>query len=226
MSQTDSMISQSNFHVNAFHYRLEPLVSLLDASVMGYELLAGKQFCPAFDLRGWRFFYAYLITEVPRLLKNMEGLLFINLDGEHLLDVDIMDLVGHLPKGQIVLEWTEHSFHDGLLPDILASIARLKKSGFMIAVDDIGSGVDGMGRAISCKPHFAKIDGALLHHARKSDPKTGHLYIKGMVESLQSSGCKVLLEMIETHDDMKIALETGADFGQGYLWTKGGAAHA
>lgn len=226
MSQTDPVISQPQCHVETFHYRLEPLVSLLDASVMGYELLAGKQFCPAFDLRGWRFFYAYLITEAPKILKNIEGLLFINLDGEHLLDADIMDLVAHLPKGRIVFEWTEYSFNDGLLPDILAAIARLKKSGFMIAVDDIGSGVDGMGRAISCKPQFAKIDGALLHHARKSDLQTQHLYIKGMVESLQSSGCKVVLEMIETREDKDIALATGADFGQGYLWTKGRAEYA
>lgn len=215
---------EESLFVDCFHYRLEPLVSIAqqDFSIMGYELLAGKEFCPSFDVRGWRLFYHYLVTELPKILDRVSGMLFVNLDGEHMLDDRILEAVNAFPVNsqRLVLEWTEHAFRSENMLDVLAQIARFKKFGFQVAVDDIGSGVDGMGRAIACKPHYAKIDGGLLHHARKSDEETGHKYIRGMVQSLQSSGAKVLLEWVETAEDLSIAQKTGADFGQGFLWSK------
>lgn len=217
--------------VEAFHYRLEPLMELNEEfSAIGYELLAGEKFCPSFDARGWRMFYHYLVTEIPRILQRIDGFLFINLDGEHMLDASVLEAVNAYPvdSGRLVLEWTEHRFHDASMPDILAQIARFKKFGFRIAVDDIGAGIDGMGRAIACKPHYGKIDGKLLHHARVSDVRYGHQYIKGMVESLQSIGTEVLVEWIETPEDKQIAQKTGASLGQGFLWSeciKRGGSH-
>lgn len=217
MPQEDSV----SRHVDAFHYRLEPLMTLpVDGEIMGYEILAGEHVCPNFDTRGWRMFYAYMVTEIPKIMDQYAGLIFINLNGDQMLDAGILESFALYPPDRLVIEWTEHSFQSDATLEILTQIARFKKAGFKIAVDDVGSGVDGMGRAIACKPHYAKIDGALLHHARKSDAETGHLYIAGMVQSLQSSGAQVLLEMVETLGDLQVALKTGADFGQGYLWTR------
>ncbi|MBU2749713.1 EAL domain-containing protein [Acidithiobacillus thiooxidans] len=216
-------------------YRLEPLVELSTGNVIGYELLAGKKACPDYDSAGWRAFYQFLEREVPAILNRVDGKLFINLDGAQMLDPQICGSILFLKPfaDRLVLEWTEQSFHDDLLIDILTKIIAFKADGFSIAVDDIGAGVDGMGRAHSCRPHFGKIDGQMLRRDRdipeggplaRRNPlarcQPNHLFIRGMVDSLRSHGAKVIVEWIETEMDRNIAIAAGAEYGQGYLWTR------
>lgn len=211
--------ADESHHVSQYHYRLEPLVRLSDHQIIGHELLAGESFCPGFDAVGWQRFYRFLVTEIPRILDSHEGLLFINLSGDQLIDPLIVDLVRQYPveSGRLVLEWTEQSFHHQSMPNVLAAIAKLKKMGFQIAVDDIGSGVDGMGRAIACNPHFGKIDGSILMRARET-AENPHLFMRGMADSLRAHGVTVIAEFIETEADWHIAVAAGVDIGQGYLW--------
>ncbi len=203
-------------------YRLEPLVHLVSGQVIGYELLAGDDGCPSYEMPDWRAFYAFLEHEIPDILSQNEGLLFVNLDGLQMLDHRISaSILSMKPFAErLVLEWTEQQFHSDHFIDVLAKIASLKSKGFQIAVDDIGAGIDGMGRAHSCRPHFGKIDGQILKRARTSDDEQKHLFIRGMVDSLRSHGARVIVEWIETPEDRDIALAAGADYGQGYLWTK------
>lgn len=205
-----------------FHYRLEPLVHLISGQVIGYELLAGDSGCPPCEMPIWRQFYAFLENEIPDILSQKEGLLFVNFDGLQVLDQKISNSILNLKPfaDRLVLEWTEQHFHSDHFIDVLAKIASLKSNGFQIAVDDIGAGIDGMGRAHSCRPHFGKIDGQILKRASKSEDGQKHLFIRGMVDSLRSHGARVIVEWIETPEDRDIALAAGADYGQGYLWTK------
>lgn len=207
-------------HVSRHHYRLEPLVRLSDHAVIGHELLAGEKSCPAFDEDGWRNFYHFLVEEIHLILDRHKGLLFFNISGGQLIDPVILQYLQQYPadSGRLVLEWTEQSFHDSEMPGILASIAKAKKMGYKIAVDDIGTGVDGMGRAIACKPHFGKFDGQILMHARKAE-SNHHLFMRGMADALKAHGVTVIAEFIENESDRHIAVAAGVDIGQGYLWT-------
>lgn len=212
--------TETDPHVLDFHYRLEPLLRLSDHSVIGHELLAGANACPAFNSPDWYRFYAFMVQEIPRILAQYPGLLFINVSGEQFIDPVIFDLLRQYPadSGRLVLEWTEQSFHHAQMPDVLAAIAKAKRLGYQIAVDDIGAGVDGMGRAIACNPHFGKIDGQILMHAREQ-AENPHLFMRGMADSLRAHGITVIAEFIETEADRHIAVAAGVDIGQGYLWT-------
>jgi EAL domain-containing protein (putative c-di-GMP-specific phosphodiesterase class I) len=203
-------------------YRLEPLVELVSGQVIGHELLAGESACPSYDMSTWRQFYRFLENESSDVLRKNEGLLFINLDGMQMLDPEIGQSILHLKPfaERLVLEWTEQHFHSDHFISVLTKIAFFKSNGFQIAVDDIGAGIDGMGRAHSCRPHFGKIDGQILERARKSEDNQKHLFIRGMVDSLRSHGARVIVEWIESQQDRDIALAAGADYGQGYLWTR------
>lgn len=204
------------------HYRLDPLVELLSGRVIGHELLAGKNSCQSYDKAAWRQFYKFLEHEVPNILQQDPGLIFINLDGWQMLDQDIEQSILNLKPfaERLVLEWTEKQFHSNHFISVLDKISIFKSNGFHIAVDDIGAGIDGMGRAHSCRPHFGKIDGQILERARKSEDHQKHLFIRGMVDSLHSLGVSVIAEWIETQQDRDIALAAGADYGQGYFWTR------
>ena len=202
-------------------YRLDPLVDLISGQVIGHELLAGENVCPSYDESTWGHFYRFLENEVHDILQKNQGLLFINLDGMQMLDSGIEQSILLLKPfaERLVLEWTEQQFHSDHFIAVLAKIALFKSEGFKIAVDDIGAGIDGMGRAHSCRPHFGKIDGKILERARQSEDVQKHLFMRGMIDSLRSHGARVIVEWIESQEDRDIALAAGADYGQGYLWT-------
>lgn len=198
-------------------YRLEPIVRLSDRFIMGYELLAGETHCPQWDVQGWREFYRFLAREIPAILDRTPQSLFINASGSQLLDTEIMDCLTNLPcNGRLVLEWTEQWIPEDRLTEVLMILAEMRRRTWEIAIDDIGSGMDGMGRAMACKPQFAKIDHALLHHARGKD----HRFLQGMVSALHSEDILMIVEGIETEKDLGNARLSGADYGQGWLFAE------
>ncbi|MGE0047766.1 MAG: EAL domain-containing protein [Acidithiobacillus sp.] len=201
-------------------YRLEPIVDLLTNKSIGQELLAGTDRCPIWDDAQWQEWYEFLAQEIPLLLPNLRGLLFINLSGHQLLDGAINHSIRSLRNHarRIVIEWTEHQFHDEDLVDILAKLNFLKGMGFVVAIDDIGAGVgvDGLGRAGAMKADFCKIDGTYFQTIRER----GAEYLRGLCQHLSYKGSRVIVEWVETEEDYKLALASGAHLGQGYFWNK------
>ena len=201
-------------------YRLEPIVDLLTGEVVGQELLAGEKTCPTRSEAEWRDWYAFLAEEIPLLLPDLHGLLFLNLDGHQLLDWHVSGSVRSLRDHarRIVIEWTEQRFRDEKLVDVLAKLNFLKGIGFRIAIDDIGAGVgvDGLGRAGAVKASFCKIDGAYFQEIRKKGPD----YLRGLCQHLSHDGARVIVEWVETEADYRLALAAGAHLGQGWFWSK------
>lgn len=201
-------------------YRLEPIVDLLTADIIGHELLAGETFCPSWNETEWRDWYAFLAEEIPSLLPNLLGLLFINLDGHQLLDGHISGSIralrGHAHR--IVIEWTEMRFHDEQLTDVLEKLKFLKGLGFQLAIDDIGAGIgmDGLGRAHAVIAHYCKIDGPYFQASRDKGPE----FLRDLCRHLSHGGARVIVEWVETEADYRLALAAGAHLGQGYLWSK------
>jgi EAL domain-containing protein (putative c-di-GMP-specific phosphodiesterase class I) len=201
-------------------YRLEPIVDLLTGDVVGQELLAGEKFCPTWSEEEWRTWYSFLAEEIPLLLPDLHGLLFLNLDGYQLLDLQIAGSVRSLRNlaSRIVIEWTEQRFHDEKLVDILTKLNFLKGVGFRIAIDDIGAGTgtDGLGRAGAVKASFCKIDGPYFQTIRDKGPE----FLRGLCQHLSHGGARVVVEWVETEEDYRLALAAGAHLGQGYFWSK------
>lgn len=199
-------------------YRLEPIVDLLTGNLLGHELLAGASSCPDWTLPQWREWYRYLETMVPEILVSNPGLLFVNADGDQLLDAAIGQSIRELRPlaDRLAIEWTEQSFHADNLVDVLAKLAFLKKWGFGIAIDDIGAGagIDGLGRAGAIKADFCKIDGPYFQQIREKGPE----YLRGLCQHLSHGGARVIVEWVETEADYRLALAAGAHLGQGYLW--------
>ncbi len=201
-------------------YRLEPIVDLLTGDVVGQELLAGADRCPVWNEPEWRDWYDFMAREIPLLLPDLHGLLFLNLDGHQFLDWHVRGSIQSLRglADRIVLEWTEQRFHDAQLVDIMAKLNFFKGLGFRIAIDDIGAGagVDGLGRAGAVKASFCKIDGTYFQGIRDKGPE----YLRGLCQHLSHDGARVVVEWVETEADYRLALSAGAHYGQGWYWSK------
>ena len=120
----------------------------------------------------------------------------------------------HLNYSNVVLELTERTeIHDyAKLRDILS---YYRQQGFMIAIDDVGSGYSNLAAIAEIQPEFVKIDMSLIRDVDKSPIK------KAMLETLvgfcSKVNARIICEGIETEEELKVLCSIGCDYGQGFF---------
>lgn len=114
---------------------------------------------------------------------------------------------------QVVLEMTEHvavSDYD----DLRRAIAVLGDT-VRIAIDDAGAGFASFRHILELRPHFVKIDNAIVGGI-DTDPSRQAL-VAGMRHFAVSTGCGLIAEGIETDAELSALCDLGISLGQGYL---------
>jgi EAL domain-containing protein (putative c-di-GMP-specific phosphodiesterase class I) len=101
----------------------------------------------------------------------------------------------------------------------LKRFCNLQQSlGFLIALDDIGTGYSNLDRISELKPDLIKTDRSLLMDIEKNHHKRE--VFKSIVELTHSLGAMVVAEGAETEMEAMLALELGADMIQGYYFSR------
>ena len=101
-------------------------------------------------------------------------------------------------------------FHD--------TLQHYRNQGFLIAVDDVGSGYSGLLSIARIRPDFIKIDKSLVFSA-DSDPVKRAL-LETFVTFANQIGAKIIAEGIETSSVYATLANLGVHFGQGYYIAK------
>lgn len=198
-----------------FEFRLEPIVNLTTGAHIGAEVLRGGIKYPV--LAAWRAWYGRLGALQARM--HADGMLFVNLHTDQVRDRVLVErlLAGVSDPRRLVLEWTELPSSARALAEAATILKDLRtQHGLQVCVDDLSSGMDGLQRLQLARPDIVKIDGPCLHFARTS--RRARRLLRNMVYLIQDTGAKAVIEWIESETDMAIAMETGADWGQGFFW--------
>jgi len=193
---------------------LQPIVSLHNSSIIGYEALTRwRDFSPeliftlAVKLQGVDSLESLIVKEIQRIRDRVPGLLFINVHpavtNPHVWNV--------FCQRDVVLEITESQSIN------LRGVYELRKMGFPLALDDLGTGYSTFEALLQLHPEFLKLDKVLTQspHIKARDS-----LFSAMVEHALRSGSQVIAEGIETKEQLQAAKETGCHFGQGYLLGK------
>lgn len=147
--------------------------------------------------------HEFATTTVVDLLHQMDdttGLLFVNAPRAF--------LVGEQPlpeaHGRIVVEVLEGVAAD---PQVVTGVLELLSRGYKVAVDDWEGGDDRV--ALMVHADFVKLDLEAVTAAR----------LPGVVDQARAlrPGIAVVVERIETADDLQVAVDAGADLFQGFL---------
>jgi len=117
-----------------------------------------------------------------------------------------------LEPEKIVLEILES--HGGSVDEMSRAAARYRQHGFLIAVDDFGAGQSNLDRLFRIRQDFVKLDGELI---RATIPGTQHSILPKLVSLLHQAGMLVVVEGVETTEELILAVESNVDFAQGYL---------
>lgn len=218
----------------------QPIVCLPRARIVGLEALsrmrspAGRAIGPMEAFRSAREQGRAL--ELDRLCRfraieqflSMAGrprelLLFLNVDASSLADrsggePSVCDNIRHfgLPHENIVVEILESEIPD--TPLLVEFVEHCRRSGFSIALDDIGTGHSNLDRVAQIKPDLLKIDRSLVDRIGEDS------YKRSIVRSLASLatdvGALVIAEGVETERDLRTLVGLGLELYQGFHFSK------
>jgi EAL domain-containing protein (putative c-di-GMP-specific phosphodiesterase class I) len=125
--------------------------------------------------------------------------------------LDIVSKAGLLPN-QVVIELLEAALPDGA--EFEEWTHELKRLGFLVALDDFGAGHSNFDRVFRLNPHIVKLDRSVI--SRAASNKTVSRVMAQMISLLHECGAQVLIEGVETAGQANLALDSDADFVQGY----------
>lgn len=160
-----------------------------------------------------------LSRQHPGLILNLNfeaGLLDKGVLGSgHLLGL-VRDL--GLDPGRIVIELVESRVAD--LKALERFVETHKEHGFLLALDDVGTGHSNLERVAILKPDVLKIDRGLIsgldRHYHKQEVTRALLNLAGKI------GALVVAEGVEREEEALLALEMGVDVLQGYYLARPG----
>jgi len=92
------------------------------------------------------------------------------------------------------------------------------RSGIHLVVDDLGAGYSNLKRIADLEPHVVKLDRGLIMGVERN--RRQHQLVSSVVRLCTELGARVVAEGIETTEEFKAISDTGAHFGQGYLFAR------
>lgn len=237
----------NNFIANFRGYKLfsafQPIFSLSHKRVVGYEGLIRafdnhhKEIPPA-DLFHFNDVDRSLVL-LDRLcrclhIQNFSGLednlnwLFLNISpqictlgqGYGSFFKDLLN-ASHFSPNRVVVEIVEYPITNNR--HLEETINYYKDIGCLIAIDDFGSGHSNFERIWSLNPEIVKLDRSMIQNAT-NHPKIRRL-LPEIVTLLHQAGSLVLIEGIETREQVMIAMESDVDFVQGFFFGRPSSDH-
>jgi EAL domain-containing protein (putative c-di-GMP-specific phosphodiesterase class I) len=124
-----------------------------------------------------------------------------------------IEAAGIAPK-RVTVEITE----GGLIADrgeAAELLARLRSAGVRIAIDDFGAGYASLAWLTSLPLDMLKIDRGLITDVVGGE--RDRIVVKAMIELAHELGLKVVVEGVESTDQLVLLAEWGCDLYQGFL---------
>lgn len=213
----------------------QPIFDLEQSAPLGYEALLR-----AFDKKGGAItppaaFHqaevAERLVKFDRLCRTLHtlnylnmgirnSLLFLSVHPELLVAVNshgkVFEHVLHqhdVPTNEVVIEIHESAVSDEKL--LAAAIANYRERGYKIAIDDFGKEHSNLDRLWTLSPEYVKLDGGIIQQSVVNQRL--QRILPKLVEIIRDLGANVIIEGVETQEQLELARFSGVHLIQGYL---------
>jgi EAL domain-containing protein (putative c-di-GMP-specific phosphodiesterase class I) len=209
----------------------EPIVSLKHKTVFGYEALMRcdeslfSSYLPLSAAAGRIGWQSQLSTAIYRAIGKSctelpEGAtLFVNIHPHDAHDGQLVGTGSPLEPiaRSVVLEVSEHA-PPAEIDALVSQLGALRGAGFRIALDNLGTGPQGLTAFSRVSPDFTKLDRSILS-GLDVDPARRKV-VRAMYALCAELEVPVIAEGVETAGERDALIELGADLAQGHLWGK------
>ena len=220
----------------------QPVVDLKTKIIAGCEALVRWQtedgkvippsdFIPRAEASGLILDLGYWIVRQScafqkKLANHFDEPIFvsINLSGKQFEDPLLVDsLADIMSEADIDHSMIKFEITESLLmesPEIANdALLRLKETGARLAIDDFGTGYSSFSYLHQLPLDTLKIDRTFVN-AMSSNLKSSRI-VKSLINLSHDLGMDVIAEGIETKAEIRMLRKLGADYGQGYIFSKG-----
>lgn len=223
---------------------VQPQVNMLNHKIVGAEILVRWQhpekgminpqdFIPVYERNGFiKRLDLYIFREACRTMRRCidEGIdvvpFSVNLSGISFYYEDFYDEITDILKEygldskDIQLEITESAYVENIR-SFKQTFERLKRFGFIIHMDDFGSGYSSLNSLKSYNMDIIKLDMAFL---RGWNSKMQEIRAKKIVDSViqmsRKLGIRVIVEGVETKEQVDFLIGIGCQYAQGFYFFK------
>lgn len=212
----------------------QPIVSLRDGSVYGYEALSRGPENTELHTPKKLFEYAEkfgMLWDLELLCRSMaietvhrlqaQITLFLNVNPNIMHDIKFRQgftkeyLNNYMINPEnIVFEITEKDAVSNIA-EFMRTIQNYKSQNYRIAIDDAGAGYSGLNMISDIRPHFIKLDLNLIRGIDSDVTKQS--LVRSMSEFASLSNTYLIAEGIETENELIKLIEIGIHYGQGYF---------
>ncbi len=233
VEEFEKSLIESNFDV---YYQTK--YDLFDETIVGAEalvrwrhpqlgMITPQKFIPLFERNGFISRLDFHIWDkVGKFIRdwidsgNQPFPISVNISRVDFLCGDLVERLENilnkydLPCELLHLEITE-TFGE-IDPELLAGVVtRLKQRGFLIEIDDFGSGYSSLNMIEEIPADILKLDMRFL--LKKKTIDTTVAFVVDLARSLKM---KVVAEGVETLEELEILKDIGCEYGQGFYFTK------
>ncbi|WP_372636279.1 GGDEF domain-containing protein [Cohnella sp.] len=212
----------------------QPIVSLTDAAIFGYEALTRGPENSPFQSPLTLFSFAeeegqtYSLEKITRekAIRGCSGLkpnqrVFINLSAHIIHDPEFNPGRTHkllhqcgLSPNNVVFEITERSSIDDFTT-VKKVLHHYRAQGYQIAIDDAGAGYSSLQAIAELSPDYIKVDRSLLQNIHEN--KVKEYILETFVTFARKMNIKIIAEGIETREELIKLMKMGVHFGQGFF---------
>ncbi len=149
--------------------------------------------------------------------------IFVNLDQDSYSASGVLNhenpfvqLFKNYNKANVIVELIENSqLSDAMMS--LSMIDNLSKNNINTAIDDLFDPQSMLSTSVIQLVDYLKLDKFVL---KNRDSKNFMALVNALIGYAHETGKKVILEGVETEDDLRFAKQIGTDFVQGFLYKK------
>ncbi len=206
----------------------QPIVSLEDGKLFAYEALVR---CGVAELQNPMILFERAVHvgcagRLGRMIREIAVPLsagkpiFLNVHPQELHEAWIVrpddPIFSH--DHVVYLEVTESMplTHHELCMNVLGELRS--RANIELVVDDLGAGYSNLKRILDLEPKVVKLDRGLIVNLDKSQRQ--QRLVEGVVRLCVDLGATVVAEGIETNDEFNALRDTGAHYGQGFLFAR------
>jgi len=222
---------------NEFFLMLQPKNSMKSGEVVGYEalirwnhpekgLIPPNAFIPVAEQSGLYFdidMYVFrsalkIVEDYPQITKPIS----VNISANSLHHSDFLIELKKIIRdsgcdiSNIELEITENALVRSDMA--IQHLNTLKDLGFMLCLDDFGAGYSSLAYLLKLPLDVIKIDRSFVSYI--SEDENALYVLKGMLQICQDLNKKVVVEGVETKEQVELLTQHGVDVAQGFYYYK------
>lgn len=216
----------------------QPKLNLRTNRIVGIEALTRwmcdgtiippNEFIPIFEKNGFveKLDY-FVLAKTCEFIKQNQALclpkISINLSAVTIVQEELVENVLNIVTKydvdpcRLELEVTESAFVD----DFKCSnnnLDKLREKGFLISMDDFGTGISSLDRLHGLNIDVLKIDRSFI--VNSIDDGKGAIIIESVIKMAQAMNLETVAEGIETKEQLEYLQRLNCEFGQGYYFSR------